>query len=132
MKENFLRNAITSKLREGICIAFILLTSSVTYSQYVSGDTSVCPGQVEAYQFNGGPWTVTVLGGGTLTPVPGGPVNNFTVTWGQVAGSFLIRLNDGVTTIFQTVVVEGDLALACDDLINVSLDGNCQIGRAHV
>jgi hypothetical protein len=112
---------------KSIFFLLLFIHSSTGYSQYVSGDTSVCPGQIETYNFSGGPWTVTVLGGGTLTPPPGGPVNMFTVTWGQVKGSFLIRLVDGGgTTIYQSVVVEGDFALACDDLINVSLDGDCQ------
>ncbi|HEX5626018.1 MAG TPA: T9SS type A sorting domain-containing protein [Saprospiraceae bacterium] len=95
-------------------------------AQYVSGDTSVCPGQVVTYQYSNGPWSITVLGGGALTPVPMGPVNSFTITWGSVPGTYMIRLFDGVTTLFQTVFVEGDIALACDDLVNVSLDGNCQ------
>lgn len=125
-KENFLLDAFRFKVIKILFVFSIILSSSVSYSQYVSGDTSVCPGQVATYNFSGGPWTVTVLGGGTLTPVPLGPVNSFTVTWGQFPGSFLIRLNDGVNTIYQSVAVEGDFAMACDDLVNVSLDGNCQ------
>ncbi len=106
-------------------VGFLMVVSSVN-AQYVSGDTSVCPGAVVTYNFSGGPWNVTILGGGSLTPVPGGAVNQFTVTWGQVPGTFQIRLVNGGTTVFQKVFVEGDIALACDDLVNVSLDGNCQ------
>ena len=36
------------------------------------------------------------------------------------------QLVNGGTTIFQNVYVEGDIAMACDDLVNVSLNGNCQ------
>ncbi len=124
--DQVLLNSFKLLIIKSIVFLLILCNNIAAHSQYVSGDTSVCPGQVVTYDFNGGPWTVTVLGGGTLTPVPGGPVNMFTVTWGQVKGSFLIRLVDGGTTIYQSVVIEGDYALACDDLVNVSLDGNCQ------
>lgn len=105
-------------------VIFMCALSSNAQAQYVSGDTSVCPGASVNYNFAGGPWTVTVLGGGSLVPV--GPTNMFTVNWGLVPGSFLIRLQNGGTTIFQRVYVEGDIAMACDDLVNVSLDGNCE------
>ena len=112
-------------IRMFIAMSFLFTWGSMN-AQYVSGDTSVCPGAVVTYNFNGGPWNVTILGGGSLTPVPPGAVNQFTVTWGQVPGSFQIRLTNGGTTLYQRVFVEGDIALACDDLVNVSLDGNCQ------
>ncbi len=112
-------------MKSVVAILLVLFVSlSELKSQYVSGDTSVCPGATVSYNFAGGPWVVTVLGGGTLVPV--GPTNNFTINWGQVPGSFLIRLISGPTTIYQNVYVEGDVALACDDLVNVSLNGNCQ------
>ncbi|MBK9108190.1 MAG: T9SS type A sorting domain-containing protein [Saprospiraceae bacterium] len=109
------------------CIFFIAfgLTSQLK-AQYVSGDTSVCPGATVAYTFANGPWTVSILGGGSFNPVPVMPTNSFTISWGLVPGTFQIRLTDGITTIFQQVFVEGDIAMACDDLVNVSLDGNCR------
>ncbi|MBK8483988.1 MAG: T9SS type A sorting domain-containing protein [Saprospiraceae bacterium] len=126
LREFFLLTTLKSKLAFVSFVMLFLLDVNTTYAQYISGDTSVCPNTVVTYNFSAGPWTITVLGGGSLSPVPGGPVNSFTIAWGNVPGSFLIRLVNGGTTIFQNVYVEGDIAMACDDLVNVSLNGNCQ------
>jgi len=119
-------------IRKSLAIWIAGLMVCISYDakgQYVSGDTSVCPGQTVTYNFSGGPFLVAVLGGGTLNPVPVGPVNSFTVDWGTVPGTYIIRLITAVfpfTQVFQQVIVEGDYAMACDDLVHVSLDGNCQ------
>ena len=126
VKDRVLRNSISVRIMKSLLVFLIVLSSSVSYSQDFIGDTSVCPGQLAHYEITGGPWTVTVLGGGTLTPAPVGPVDTFNVTWGTVRGTFLIRYTDGINTYFQSVTVEGDLALACDDLVNVSLNGECE------
>lgn len=107
-------------------VAMLLIaTTFVSNAQtYVSGDTSVCPGTTDTYTFSGGPWTFSVLGGGTVTATS---TNSVTVAWGSTAGSFQIKLDNGAGLIsYQRVFVEGNISLACDRLINVSLDGNCQ------
>lgn len=107
-------------------VLFVFGWNTTLKAQYVSGDTSVCPGATVTYTFAGGPWTVSILGGGSFNPVPVFPTNSFTIDWGQVPGTFQLRLTDGISVIFQQIFIEGDIAIACDDLVNVSLDGNCQ------
>ncbi|MDQ3141878.1 MAG: T9SS type A sorting domain-containing protein [Bacteroidota bacterium] len=100
----------------------ILIVFNAAEAQYVSGDTSVCRNQVETYTFAGaGPYIFTASGG-TIT---GSTATTVTVKWGTVAGRFSISANDG-TNYIQFVVIEGDIALACNDLVNVSLDGLCR------
>lgn len=126
VKEYILFNSISNKVVRSIILMMIVVNGSVSHAQDFIGDTTVCPGSTVHYEFTGGPWTVTLLGGGTLNPVPGGPVDTFNVTWGNQGGTFLIRFDNGMSTYYQTIIVEGDLALACDDLVNVSLNGDCE------
>ena len=108
-----------------IAMLFVMLLinqSEIKAQAYTSGDTSVCRSQTVTYTFSGAGLTFTVLGGGTITATS---ANTVTVAWGSVAGVYMIRVV-GASTIFQNVIVEGDVALACDALVNVSLDGNCR------
>ena len=108
-----------------LAMLFVMLLinqSELKAQAYTAGDTSVCRSQTVTYTFSGAGLTFTVLGGGTITATS---ANTVTVAWGSVAGVYMIRVV-GASTIFQNVIVEGDVALACDALVNVSLDGNCR------
>ncbi len=103
-------------------LLLMILTSANMQAQYISGDTSVCPGATETYTFVGAGITFSLSGGGTIT---GTTTNSVTIAWGSVPGTFTINYNNGSPRT-QRVFVEGNSALSCDDLVNVSLDGNCQ------
>ena len=87
----------------------LIATTFVSNAQtYVSGDTSVCPGTTDTYTFSGGPWTFSVLGGGTVTATS---TNSVTVAWGSTAGSFQIKLDNGAGLVnYQRVFVEGNIS----------------------
>ncbi|HRG69908.1 MAG TPA: hypothetical protein PLS73_13750, partial [Saprospiraceae bacterium] len=122
-----LLNALFSKMRLQVAIGLLFVYASTGTAQYISGDTSVCPGTTVNYNFSGGPWTIQLLNGGGTLLSPVGPANSFMIAWGNVPGIYLMRLDNGIGGFYtQRVRVEGDYSLACDDLVNVSLNGNCQ------
>lgn len=122
-----LLNALFSKMRLQVAIGLLFVYASTGTAQYISGDTSVCPGTTVNYNFSGGPWTIQLLNGGGTLLSPVGPSNSFMIAWGNVPGIYLMRLDNGIGGFYtQRVHVEGDYSLACDDLVNVSLNGNCQ------
>lgn len=120
-------------LHRQLAIAFMLLSlaffTKVNAQVITSGDTSVCPAEVVTYVFAGCPapnasYTFTVLGGGSIVGANTGC--SVTVAWGNTAGKYIIQAVAGATTVTQSVRVEGNISLACDDLVHVSLNGNCQ------
>ena len=90
-------------------------------------DTSVCPNSASrVYNISpaAGAWTFSLPnGGGTIAS---SSATSVTINWGSVGGTFYVRATDGFTVLLRSVVVEGDLALACDDLVNVSLNDRCE------
>lgn len=88
-------------------------------------DTSVCTGTVAAfYDMNfPGPWTFFLSGGGTINTATGTTV---IINWGNIPGTYTITAISGLTVVSRNVVVESNGSLACDDLIHLSLDGNCR------
>ncbi|MBK6572139.1 MAG: hypothetical protein IPG21_06665 [Saprospiraceae bacterium] len=90
-------------------------------------DTSVCPGQTGSgysIQNNCGAWTFSFPNGGGVISFT--TSNSVIVNWGQTPGIYYVKATDGITVLFRKVIIEGNLALACDDLVNVSLNDRCE------
>ncbi len=88
-------------------------------------DTSVCTGSLNViYDVNTpGPWTFSLSGGGTISMATNTSVF---INWGNVPGTYTITATSGLTVLNLQVVVESNGSLACDNLIHLSLDGNCR------
>jgi hypothetical protein len=105
------------------------------YSQdlQIVGDSSVCPGaQTDYLAENLDPdgsllWDLPI-GGGTII----GPNDEdiVTITWGNTGGVFTIRLREstpgGTNTAFYLVEIERDGSISCNNLVQVSVDANCE------
>lgn len=106
----------------------IFLVSLSANAQVLSAefgtDTSICRNDTATYFVNTpGPWIFSLSGGGSINSTT---ATSVTIIWGNVAGNYLITATSGPTVLSRTVVVEGSASLACDNLINLSLDGNCR------
>ncbi len=132
--KKYLMNKMISKTNSNIILVLVCLfmgnvMSAQTLVARFGTDTSVCRSATgviyDVITPGANPWTFTVLGGGTIAS---STTTSVTVNWGSSAGIFFIRALDILTntSLIRQVVIEGDLSLACDDLVNVSLDGNCQ------
>ncbi|NOT38671.1 MAG: T9SS type A sorting domain-containing protein [Saprospiraceae bacterium] len=90
----------------------------------IATDTSVCKGaNMVIYDVNtAGPWTFTLSGGGTIVTTTSTSVF---INWGSVQGTYTITATSGIIILTRTVTVESSSTIACDDLINLSLDANC-------
>lgn len=88
-------------------------------------DTSVCPGASAVYAISPatGTWTFSLPnGGGSIAT---SSATSVTINWGTVPGTYFVSATDGATTVSRRVWIEGDFSLACDDLVNVSVDEFC-------
>ncbi len=89
-------------------------------------DTSVCPltvGAVYSISPAVGGWFFSLPNGGGA--IASSTPTSVTVDWGNVPGTYYVAATDGVTNLLRRVWVEGDAALACDDLVNVSVNADC-------
>ncbi|MEO6190192.1 MAG: T9SS type A sorting domain-containing protein [Saprospiraceae bacterium] len=107
----------------------LLLSSSLklngqTLTARFATDTSVCKNATMViYDVNSpGPWIFSLSGGGTIVT---STATSVIVNWGNVAGTYTVFATSGSTILSRIVEVESTGSLACDDLINLSLDGNC-------
>lgn len=146
MKKPLLINEIRSKVGGlsvrkwmasfGLTALFIIVLGwSGVQAQTLSiqGDSSVCPGQLADYaainMTMGGTlnWSLP-NGGGSIT----GPSNQPTVfiQWGGTPGRYTLRLNEasqlGNNTVFFQVEIEGNPSVSCNNLVQVSVDSDCQ------
>lgn len=111
-------------------VALFVVTNNSLHSQTLIAnsptDTSVCPGAANVtYSISpaAGAWTFSLpSGGGTINSTTATSVN---ITWGTTPGTYYVAATDGVVNLLRRVWIEGDWALACDDLVNVSVDENC-------
>ncbi|MFN8280657.1 MAG: T9SS type A sorting domain-containing protein [Saprospiraceae bacterium] len=96
-----------------------------TFTARNATDTSVCIGSTGTiYDVNAaGPWIFSLSGGGQITATTSTSVF---IDWGNVSGIYTITAVNGGTILTRAVTVEGNASLACDDLIHLSLDGNCR------
>ncbi|MEP7195681.1 MAG: T9SS type A sorting domain-containing protein [Saprospiraceae bacterium] len=100
-------------------------TNAQTLTARFATDTSVCRGtNMAIYDVNTpGPWIFLLSGGGTIVTTT---ATSVFINWGSVPGTYTITAISGPTAITRNVVVESTGSLACDDLIHLSLDGNCR------
>lgn len=137
MKQNLhipiinLLNMVVFKKFQTLAIAFMLMiiANSNQAQALVSGDTSVCPGETVTYTFADCPapnasYTFTVLGGGSIVGSNTGC--SVTIQWNATPGNYMIQVVGAAVPRFQSVRIEGVANMSCDDLVNVSLNGNCQ------
>jgi len=90
-------------------------------------DTSVCAGSTSVvYSITpaAGAWTFSLPNGGGA--IISSTATSVTINWGTTSGTYYVSATNGVSTLLRRVWIEGDLALACDDLVNVSVDEDCQ------
>jgi hypothetical protein len=120
-------------------VILMMLASSGLYSQQcdpvVDGDAFVCPSTESVYIVTRGEagstlsWSLS--GGGTIVSLENDNTTA-TIQWSDVSGGpFLITvteasLNCSETVQFEVGIEELDVTLACNDLVNVALDENCQ------
>ncbi len=126
-------NTLTGFGLKSLVFAFLCIfasASAVNAQSLIANsptDTSVCAGATSVvYSVSPatGIWIFSLPnGGGTIVS---STATSVTVNWGTVAGTFYVSASNGVNTLQRRVWIEGDLALACDDLVNVSVDENCQ------
>ncbi|HZV68023.1 MAG TPA: hypothetical protein VFG10_00685, partial [Saprospiraceae bacterium] len=99
----------------------------------IVGDPFVCPSQLVTYTVqNYNPaftYNWSLNGGGTIV---GNTGETIAIQWLSVPGTFEIQLTVVIfqgceATTFLNVVIEDFEVLACDDHIQISLDGTCQV-----
>ncbi len=123
-------NSALSLLGQAILIVMLsfMITTQVLNAQTLSAvnstDTSVCRntnGAVYSVD-SGGPWIFSLSGGGTISS---STATTVTVNWGAVPGDYSVIATSGVQVLTQIVTIEANVTLACDDLIHLSLNGDC-------
>lgn len=122
-------------LAKSIMLVLCLLGTSQLSSQSLEivGDSSVCGSEILTYS------ALNTTPGGTLSwalPNGGGTILTATdstdvdIEWGTTPGQYTIRLTEtsmsGTLTVFYLVTVEGNFAIACNNLVQVSVDYNCE------
>ena len=126
--KNYLNMVVFTKINSlALALMLIIFANAGQAQALVSGDTSVCPGEIVTYTFADCPapnaaYTFTVFGGTIVGSNVGCAV---TVAWNTTPGNFMIQVVGGATPRFQNVRIEGVANMSCDDLVNVSLNGNC-------
>jgi hypothetical protein len=126
--KNYLNMVVFTKINSlALALMLIIFANAGQAQALVSGDTSVCPGEIVTYTFDDCPttyaaYTFTAFGGTIVGSNVGCGV---TVAWNTTPGNFMIQVVGGATPRFQNVRIEGVANMSCDDLVNVSLNGNC-------
>lgn len=114
-------------------LMFLFSVEAIAQTSGIQGDSSVCQGETVEYSIAPSVPQSTFIwslpnGGGAIVTNPTEPM--ITIDWGSNPGNYTLRVTEssimGNSTYFMLVTVEGDRSVSCNDLVHVSVDGNCQ------
>jgi len=139
--KDFLLNkslVVTDGLKYAL-LAILMMFGTLAFTQQcdpvVDGDAFVCPSSVDVYVATRGEagsnlsWSLS--GGGTIVSLDNNNTEA-TINWGDVSGGpFVITvtessINCSETTQFQVGIESMNISLACNDLVYVALNENCE------